>query len=126
MAGFMVNTKKLEEVGTYFSKKMKETEEMIFSLVGHPFNVASPKQLGVVLFEELCLGKGKKNKTGYSTSADVLENLAKYHPVPKLILEYRKYAKLYSTYVVGLLNEVNPKTKKVGISNLFIYDDIPR
>ena len=113
MAGFMVNTKKLEEVGTYFSKKMKETEEMIFSLVGHPFNVASPKQLGVVLFEELCLGKGKKNKTGYSTSADVLENLAKYHPVPKFILEYRKYAKLYSTYVVGLLNEVNPKTKKV-------------
>lgn len=113
MTGFMVNTKKLEEVGNYFSKKMKDTEETIFSLVGHTFNVASPKQLGVVLFEELCLGKGKKNKTGYSTSADVLENLARYHPVPKLILEYRKYAKLYSTYVVGLLSEVNLKTKKV-------------
>lgn len=111
--GFKVNTKKLEEVGTYFSEKMKINEQEIFKLVGHEFNVASPKQLGVVLFEELCLGKGKKTKTGYSTTAEVLEELAKYHPVPHLVLEYRKYAKLYSTYVVGLLQEVNSIDQKV-------------
>lgn len=111
--GFKVNTKKLEEVGTYFSEKMKINEQEIFKLVGHEFNVASPKQLGVVLFEELCLGKGKKTKTGYSTTAEVLEELTKYHPVPRLVLEYRKYAKLYSTYVVGLLQEVNSIDQKV-------------
>ena len=111
--GFKVNTKKLEEVGTYFSEKMKINEQEIFKLVGHEFNVASPKQLGVVLFEELCLGKGKKTKTGYSTTAEVLEELTKYHPVPHLVLEYRKYAKLYSTYVVGLLQEVNSIDQKV-------------
>lgn len=111
--GFKVNTKKLEEVGTYFSEKMKISEQEIFSLVGYEFNVASPKQLGVVLFEDLNLGKAKKTKTGYSTTAEVLEELTKYHPVPGLVLEYRKYAKLYSTYVNGLLQEVSGIDQKV-------------
>lgn len=59
------------------------------------------------------LGHGKKNKTGYSTSAEVLEELSKRHPVPRLVLEYRKYAKLYSTYVLGLLAEINQTDGKV-------------
>lgn len=113
MNGFKVDEKRLEEVGNYFSEKMKEVEKQIFQEVGHSFNVASPKQLGNVLFEDLNLGKGKKNKTGYSTSAEILEELSKIHIVPKLVLEYRKYAKLYSTYVVGLLNEVNKEDHKV-------------
>ena len=86
---------------------MKELEKEIYELVGHEFNIASPKQLGVILFEELKIAKGKKNKTGYSTSADVLEKLAEIHPVPKKILEYRKYSKLLSTYVTGLIDEIS-------------------
>lgn len=111
--GFKVNTKKLEEVGTYFNEKMILSQNEIYSLVGHEFNVASPKQLGVVLFEELGLGKGKKTKTGYSTTAEVLQELSYRHPVPALVLEYRKYAKLYSTYVVGMLAVVNKQDSKV-------------
>ena len=111
--GFKVNTTKLEEVGTYFNEKMILAQNEIYSLVGHEFNVASPKQLGVVLFEELGLGKGKKTKTGYSTTAEVLQELSYRHPVPALVLEYRKYAKLYSTYVVGMLAVVNKQDSKV-------------
>lgn len=113
MNGFKVDTQKLEEVGKFFSEKMNEVETQVYTEVGHSFNIASPKQLGVILFEELKLGKGKKNKTGYSTSAEILVELANVHIVPKLVLEYRKYAKLYSTYVVGLLEEVNKEDKKV-------------
>ncbi len=113
MNGFKVNEEKLTEVGNYFNDLMKKTEKEIFDLVGFSFNIASPKQLGTVLFENLKLGKGKKTKTGYSTSAEVLEELARYHEVPKLVLDYRKYAKLYSTYVVGLLSEVSPQDHKV-------------
>ncbi len=113
MNGFKVNTSKLESVGTYFNEKMKIAEKEIFALVGHEFNVASPKQLGVVLFEELCIAKGKKTKTGYSTTAEVLQELSYKHPVPALVLDYRKYAKLYSTYVVGLINAVNKQDSKV-------------
>lgn len=111
--GFKVNEDKLKEVGEYFNASMKKMEKEIFDLVGYSFNVASPKQLGVVLFEDLQLGHGKKNKTGYSTSAEVLEELSKRHPVPRLVLEYRKYAKLYSTYVLGLLAEINQTDGKV-------------
>ena len=75
-------------------------------MIGKEFNISSPKQLGVILFEELKIGKGKKNKTGYSTSAEILESLRDEHPVIPLILEYRKYSKLYSTYVQGLSNEI--------------------
>ncbi|MFR5892203.1 MAG: DNA polymerase I [Bacilli bacterium] len=113
MNGFKVNENKLKEVGDYFNTLMKKIEKEIFDLIGYSFNVASPKQLGVVLFEDLQLGHGKKNKTGYSTSAEVLEELSKRHPVPRLVLEYRKYAKLYSTYVLGLLAEINQKDGKV-------------
>ena len=111
--GFKVNRKRLSEIGETFTKEMKEAEAKIFELAGHEFNVASPKQLGVVIFDELKLGKAKKTKTGYSTSAEILEELAKVHPLPKLVLDYRKFAKLNSTYVVGLLEESANSESKV-------------
>lgn len=105
-AGFKINKDRLNEIGTIFSQKIKEIEQEVYSLVGKEFNLASPKQLGVILFEELKVGKAKKNKTGYSTSAEVLENLKDEHPIIPKILEFRKYAKLYSTYVEGLKSEI--------------------
>ncbi len=111
--GFKINQKRLEEIGLFLTDEINDLEKEIYQLVGHEFNIASPKQLGIVLFDELQIGKGKKNKTGYSTSAEVLEKLAKDHPVPNKILEYRKYTKLLSTYVVGLQNEINNFDGKV-------------
>ena len=113
MQGFKVNRNRLNEIGTYLQDEIKKAEESIFALAGHEFNVSSPKQLGVVLFEEMKVGKPKKTKTGYSTSAEVLEELAKVHPIANLVLDYRKYAKLYSTYVVGLLDETSEEDPKV-------------
>ena len=87
---------------------IKETEERIYELCGEKFNILSPKQLGVVLFEHLGLPAKKKTKSGYSTNADVLEDLRTYHPAIDEILEYRKLTKLNSTYVEGLLNALAP------------------
>lgn len=109
--GFKVNKERLLEIGEQLEELIKELEKEIYMLVGHEFNISSPKQLGVVLFEELELAKGKKTKTGYSTSADVLEKLAYKHEVVRKVLEYRKYTKLYSTYVVGLTNELYEDSK---------------
>lgn len=109
--GFKVDRKRLEEIGFELEEQIKELEKEIYMLVGHEFNISSPKQLGVVLFEELELAKGKKTKTGYSTSADVLEKLAYKHDVVRKVLEYRKYTKLYSTYVVGLISELYEDSK---------------
>lgn len=111
--GFKVNRKRLDEIGLFLTDEIKYLENKIYEEVGHEFNIASPKQLGTILFEELQIAKGKKNKTGYSTSAEVLEKLAEIHPVPKLILEYRKYSKLLSTYVTGLSAEISPIDGKV-------------
>lgn len=111
--GFKVNRNRLEELGTIFNEKVKNLEKDIYEMAGHSFNISSPKQLGVILFEEMCLAKGKKNKTGYSTTAEILEKLAKNHPFPKMILDYRKYTKLISTYVNGLETEIDESTKKV-------------
>lgn len=104
--GFKVDKTRLLEIGQELEQKLEELEKEIYMLVGHSFNIASPKQLGVVLFEELKLTASKKTKTGYSTNAEVLEKLALKHEVPRKVLEYRKYAKLHSTYVVGLMNEL--------------------
>lgn len=111
--GFKVDRDRLEEIGEYLISQIKNAEDNIFKIAGHEFNVASPKQLGIVLFEELKIGHFKKTKTGYSTSAEVLEKLALDYPIAKFILEYRKYAKLYSTYVIGLLNETDSLDSKV-------------
>lgn len=105
-AGFKVDRNRLLEIGKELEDKITELEKEIYMLVGHEFNIGSPKQLGVVLFEELKLTASKKTKTGYSTNAEVLEKLAFKHEVPRKVLEYRKYAKLHSTYVVGLIDEM--------------------
>lgn len=105
--GFKVDKRRLLEIGEELESKIIELEKEIYMLVGHEFNIGSPKQLGVVLFEELKLTASKKTKTGYSTNAEVLEKLANRHEVPRKVLEYRKYAKLHSTYVVGLMNELS-------------------
>lgn len=111
--GFKVDRARLEEIGIYLTEEIKKAEESVFKIAGHTFNVASPKQLGVVLFEELKIGQAKKTKTGYSTSAEILEKLAIDNPIAKFVLDYRKYAKLYSTYVIGLLNETTNADSKV-------------
>lgn len=105
-AGFKIDKKRLVEIGEEFNQKIEDIKKEIYQLIGKEFNIASPKQLGVILFDELKLSKGKKNKTGYSTSAEVLESMKDLHPVVPLILEYRKYTKLYSTYVQGLFSEI--------------------
>ncbi len=111
--GFLVDKKRLQEIGKELQEKMVILEQAIYEAAGEEFNISSPKQLGVVLFDKLGLGKGKKNKTGYSTSVEVLESLKDDHIVPSKVLEYRKYAKLYSTYVQGLLSAISEKDGKL-------------
>lgn len=83
-----------------------ELEKDIYEEAGENFNINSPKQLGVVLFENMKIPGGKKTKTGYSTAADVLEKLAPDYPIIAKILEYRQYTKLKSTYADGLANYI--------------------
>ena len=97
-------------------KDLVELEKEIHKLAGENFNIASPKQLGVVLFEKLKLPAGKKTKTGYSTDSDVLMKLKSHHPVAEKILEYRELAKLKSTYVDALTQLIKPETGRVHTS----------
>ncbi len=101
--GFRMDPDALKEYGKMLKEHIGLLEKDIYSLASHEFNINSPKQLGVVLFEELKLPAGKKNSKGYSTNAEILEKLAPDHPIVARILEYRSYAKLNSTYVEGLL-----------------------
>ena len=100
-----------------YQKRLEESmdgmEEEIYALAGEKFNVNSPKQLGVILFEKLGLKGGKKTKTGYSTAADVLERLRTEHPIVEHILNYRQLAKLKSTYADGLLAVMDMDTEKI-------------
>ncbi len=105
--GFSVDVTELESLKEKYGAIVSDLTSKIYESVGFEFNVASPKQLGEVLFERLGLRHGKKTKTGYSVGEDVLTNLVGEHPVIKLILDYRHYAKLLSTYVVGLQPLVN-------------------
>ncbi len=105
--GFAVDGGELEKLKEKYSAIVADLTNKIYESVGFEFNVASPKQLGEVLFEKLGLRHGKKTKTGYSVGEDVLSNLVGEHPVIGLILDYRHYAKLLSTYVVGLQPLVN-------------------
>jgi DNA polymerase-1 len=102
--GISMDATALREYGQKLSVSIEELEQKIYEQAGEKFNINSPKQLGVVLFENLKLPGGKKTKTGYSTAADVLEKLAPDHPIVADILEYRKLAKLKSTYADGLVN----------------------
>ncbi len=100
--GIRVNKEALKEYGDNLQVGILKLEKNIYELVGEEFNINSPKQLGVILFEKLRMPFGKKTKTGYSTSADILEKLQSEHPVIGMILEYRQLTKLKSTYADGL------------------------
>ncbi len=104
--GVRVDSDGIKRFGENLTEEMTAIEQQIYFMAGHEFNIGSPKQLGVVLFEEMGLPTGKKTKTGYSTNADVLENLRDKHEIVDLILQYRQLSKLNSTYVEGLLKVV--------------------
>lgn len=107
-AGVKIEGDALKLYGDELGAKIVELEKEIYELAGETFNINSPKQLGVVLFEHMGLQGGKKTKTGYSTAADVLDKLAPDHQVVAKILEYRQLAKLKSTYADGLANFIGP------------------
>ncbi len=111
--GFNVDQSVLDTLNISVTEKLREIEKDIYSYVEEPFNINSPKQLGEVLFEKLGLAHGKKTKTGYSTSADILDKLKDSHPIVGLVLEYRTFAKLKSTYLDGLKSVINPITHKI-------------
>lgn len=104
--GVLVDPDGIRRFGEQLTGRIAELQAQIYEYAGEPFNIASPKQLGVILFEKLGLPAKKKTKTGYSTNAEVLEELSSRHPVVPLILQYRQYTKLQSTYVEGLLNAI--------------------
>lgn len=104
--GVRIEAEALKYYGDQLGSKIVELEKEIYADAGETFNINSPKQLGVVLFENMKLPGGKKTKTGYSTAADVLEKLAPDYPVVSKILEYRQYSKLKSTYADGLANYI--------------------
>lgn len=106
--GFSVDKEGIEAFGKSLSGRINELTELIYQQVGHEFNINSPKQLGVALFEDMGLPCKKKTKSGYSTNADVLESLRYENPVIEYILEYRSLTKLKSTYCDGLLKVIAP------------------
>lgn len=112
-AGIAVDVGRLQELDGQLEEQLAAMTKQIYGLAGCEFNIDSPKQVGEVLFGKLCLAKGKKTKTGWSTSAAVLDELAAEHEVVATILAYRELAKLRSTYVVALLREVNEGTQRV-------------
>ena len=115
--GIRVDTKGLAVYGDQLGVSIIELEKQIYEMVGVEFNINSPKQLGEILFERLGLPYGKKTKTGYSTSAEVLEKLSSEHPVIKLILQYRQLTKLKSTYADGLATYVEGDGRIHGTFN---------
>lgn len=104
--GFGVDKQALENFGQMLKQQIGKYLSEVYEMVGYEFNLNSPKQLGKALFEDLELPTGKKTKSGYSTNAEVLEGLRKYHPVIDKILSYRTYQKLNSTYVEGLKDKI--------------------
>ncbi|WP_314065470.1 DNA polymerase I [uncultured Vagococcus sp.] len=109
--GITVNAQRLQEMKQEFAVQLKGIEERIYELAEEEFNINSPKQLGVILFEKMQLPVIKKTKTGYSTAVDVLEQLKDQAPIVEHILEYRQIAKIQSTYVEGLLKVIQPDGK---------------
>jgi len=111
--GFKVDRDALEEFGNKLDGRIRSLEQAIYLLAGEEFNINSPKQLGIILFEKLGLKAVKKTKTGYSTDADVLESLADKHEIIPCILEYRQLARLKSTYAEGLAKVIHPVTGRI-------------
>ena len=108
--GFKIDVSALEQMTKVYESKINGLLEKIIDLAGENFNPNSPKQLGVILFEKLGLKSGKKTKSGYSTSAEVLESIADQHEIIPIILKYRQIQKLYSTYLKGFAPLVDKKT----------------
>ncbi len=104
--GVGITEQGVRDFGKYLTEMIEETQQLIYDEAGHEFNISSPKQLGVVLFEEMGLPAKKKTKSGYSTNAEVLEELRSFCPIVDNVLKYRQYTKLNSTYVTGLLEKV--------------------
>lgn len=111
LEGIHVSKKALEDMSDELDERIKILEASIHTLAGSEFNIASPKQLGIVLFEDLGLPPVKKTKTGYSTSVEVLEQLQHSHEIIPLIMEYRVLTKLNSTYAKGLVKDITRKGK---------------
>ncbi len=114
--GFKVDKESLADFSEMLNERISVLENQIYETAGEVFNINSPKQLGVILFEKLGLPAVKKTKTGYSTNADVLEKLKHKHKIISYIMEYRILAKLKSTYADGLYNVINEKTGKINSS----------
>jgi DNA polymerase-1 len=111
--GFLIDKNRLSDFNEDLKARISVLEEEIYALAGETFNINSPKQLGVILFEKLGLKAPKKTKTGYSTNAEVLEKLSGNHEIVKKILDYRQISKLKSTYGDGLLGVADEKTGRV-------------
>ncbi len=111
--GFKVDLEVLEELGNEFQMEIDSLTKDIYTLAGEEFNINSPKQMGEILFDKLNLPVIKKTKTGYSTDAEVLDKLKGQHDIIDKILKYRQMVKLKSTYIDGLINEINPETGKI-------------
>ena len=109
--GVYVDKKVLEDMGEEIKIKMELLSKDIYNYAGEEFNISSPMQLGEILFTKLNLPHGKKNKNGYSTSADILDKLRDNHPIVNLVMEYRLLSKLYSTYIVGLQEAISDDNK---------------
>ena len=115
--GVVVNINTLDEMGKEINKRIDILKEEIYSLTNTNFNISSPQQLGEVLFEKLNLPHGKKGKTGYSTSIEVLNKLKGKNSIIDLIIEYRTLTKLYSTYIEGLKQYIHDDNKIHTIFN---------
>ena len=111
--GFLADREKLCDFNEKLKQSLDVLEDEIYALAGEKFNINSPKQLGVILFEKLGLKSGKKTKTGYSTNAEVLEKLSSEHEIVQKILEFRQLAKLKSTYGEGLLAVIDSATGRI-------------
>jgi DNA polymerase I len=114
--GITVDVEKLTELSNRYGQLLAEVEQQIYALAGHPLNIGSPKQLQQVLFVEQKLPMLKRTKTGGSTDVEVLEELARHHPLPAKIIEYRQYSKLKSTYIDALPQLILSRTGRVHAS----------
>ncbi|MFH1259796.1 MAG: DNA polymerase I [Elusimicrobiota bacterium] len=114
--GIKVDVKHLEKLSRDFTNKMSDLERQIYRLAEQQFNINSPKQLAVILFEKLHLPTARKTKTGYSTDEEVLRSLASAHPLPAAIIEYRQLQKMKSTYVDSLISLVNSLSGRIHTS----------